>query len=118
MLEQMDLETFVNWRRHFHHAPWGEARGDLRMSILASLTANVHRDPKKRSRPWEPQDFLEMTPTGRPRPGSRGRRSRGDPVTDYQPQTPQEFAAQSSALRASFGAQPRPTTKLLASAEE
>ena len=111
MLDGMDLETFMDWRRHFHHAPWGETRGDLRMSILASLTANVHRDPKKRSRPWEPKDFLAMTPSGRP--ASPGRRSQGDHTASYQPTTRQEFASQSAALRASFGAQTKPTAQIL-----
>jgi hypothetical protein len=112
MLESMDMETFMDWRRHFHHAPWGEARGDLRMSILASLTANAHRDPKKRSKAYQPKDFLEMTPTGRSR--STGRRVRDELPTAYQPQTPEQFAAQSATLRATFGAQPKPTQQLLA----
>jgi hypothetical protein len=115
----MDMETFMDWRRHYQHAPWGEIRGDLRMSILAALTANVHRDSKKRSRPYEPTEFLAMTPSGQA--GSSGRGSGGRPgmPADYEPTTPEQFHAMSSGLRAAFGAQPEPTPQLeTAGAEE
>jgi len=38
--------------------PWGEARADLRAGIVASVIANVNRDPKRRSRPYRPEDFM------------------------------------------------------------
>jgi len=37
--------------------PFGERRADLRMAMLAALTANVNRDPKK-SRAFKPSDFM------------------------------------------------------------
>jgi hypothetical protein len=35
-----------------------EERADLRIGILSSLLANIYRNPKKRSQPFEPQDFM------------------------------------------------------------
>lgn len=42
------------WRRD----PWGEQRDDLRTGIVASLIANVNRDPKRRSAPFKPEEFM------------------------------------------------------------
>ncbi len=115
MLANLDMGTFMDWRRHYHHAPWGEVRGDLRMSILAALTANVHRDSKKRSRAYEPSEFMDMTPSGRrarsTRSSTRSTRSgtRTSLPQEYEPTTPDEFHSMSSGLRAAFGAQPHPT---------
>ncbi len=38
--------------------PFGEERADLQAGIIASTIANVNRDPKKRRRPYKPQDFM------------------------------------------------------------
>lgn len=38
--------------------PFGEERADLRMAILAALTANIHRDEKKKPTPFEVIDFM------------------------------------------------------------
>jgi hypothetical protein len=37
--------------------PWGEDRADLRIGYLTSLTANVHRDSKRKPQPFSPSDF-------------------------------------------------------------
>jgi hypothetical protein len=41
--------------------PFGPERGDLRMAILASLIANVNRDPKK-TKAFKPLDFMPYVP--------------------------------------------------------
>ena len=41
--------------------PFGPERGDLRMGVLASLIANVHRDPKKTGA-FKPIDFMPFVP--------------------------------------------------------
>ena len=111
MVERMDMGTFMDWRRMYHFSPWGEVRGDLRMAISCALTANVNRDTKKRSRPYVPKDFLEMTPSGRALAAAKGSTA-GGPVgrssmpQEYQPTTPEQFAIMSSSLRATFGNQP------------
>ena len=38
--------------------PFGEERADLRNAIVASTIANAYRDPKRRSRPFEPKEFM------------------------------------------------------------
>ncbi|HEY8766051.1 MAG TPA: hypothetical protein VIP09_02115 [Dehalococcoidia bacterium] len=35
-----------------------EENEDLRSGIVASVIANVNRDPKQRSEPYSPQDFM------------------------------------------------------------
>lgn len=38
--------------------PFGEQRADLRMAIMAALTANIHRDKKRRSEPYKAAEFM------------------------------------------------------------
>lgn len=38
--------------------PFGERGNYFRTGILASVIANVHRDKKKRPRPYDPSDFM------------------------------------------------------------
>jgi len=35
-----------------------ELRHDLRAGVLAAITANANRDPKKRRKPYAPSDFF------------------------------------------------------------
>jgi hypothetical protein len=44
-----------------------QKREDMRAGVLAALTANLHRDPKRQTKPYEPGDFF---------PGLRPRDSR------------------------------------------
>lgn len=39
---------------------WAEQqkRIDFRFGVLASLTANLHRDPKRKRKPYQPADFF------------------------------------------------------------
>jgi hypothetical protein len=38
--------------------PFGEERADLRAGIVASTIANVNRDPKRRVKPFTPDEFM------------------------------------------------------------
>lgn len=58
MLAEMSTEQFFFWRAYYSLEPFGEKRQDLRIGTLASLIANVNRDPRKRSRPFSPEDFF------------------------------------------------------------
>ena len=42
--------------------PFGEPRADLRSGIIASTIAEVNRDRKARSKPYEPADFIISFP--------------------------------------------------------
>lgn len=55
----MSYRTLRKWAIHFAKNPPGD---DLRIAYpiaqLCAITANMHRDPKKRSQPWTPEDFM------------------------------------------------------------
>jgi hypothetical protein len=59
-----ELQGRVSSRRFaeywaFHQVePIGPEREDLRMAIVASVVANVNRNPKKRPKPYVPKDFM------------------------------------------------------------
>ncbi|MCL5995491.1 MAG: DUF4035 domain-containing protein [Chloroflexi bacterium] len=54
----MSSREFSEWMAYYNLEPFGEERADLRMAMLASLIANVNRDPRKHSKPFEPKDFM------------------------------------------------------------
>lgn len=47
--------------------PFGEERADLRAGIIASTIANANRDPKRRRKPYKPEDFMPKFAKDRPR---------------------------------------------------
>jgi len=59
----MTSRQWVGWMTYAAVEPWGELRADYRAALLWCLTANLHRDEKKRSAPFLPQDVFEtLTP--------------------------------------------------------
>lgn len=48
----------MGWQRYAQLEPFGEDRGDLRMGILASVLANVNRDPSRKPDPFKAEDFM------------------------------------------------------------
>lgn len=54
----MSSKEFAEWMAYAQIEPFGDERADMRMAILASLIANVNRDPKKKSTPYEVSDFM------------------------------------------------------------
>lgn len=62
----MSSKEFAEWMAYAQIEPFGDERADLRMAILASLIANVNRDPKKRSTPYEVSDFMPRFETPEP----------------------------------------------------
>lgn len=77
LLSQMSWEQFRGWLAYSQIEPFGEERGDLRAGIVASVIANVNRDPKK-GKAFQAKDFM-------PRFGedeSSSVRSSRRPVTD------------------------------------
>ena len=54
----MSAKEFGEWMAFYTLEPFGEQRADLRMGILAALTANIARDEKRRARPYEVDDFM------------------------------------------------------------
>ena len=58
MLRSMSFRLFVEWQAYLQLEPVGEQREDWRAAQLLALIANVHRDPKRRSMPYRPKEFL------------------------------------------------------------
>jgi len=57
---RMSSREFAEWAAFYRLEPFGEARGDLRAGIVAATMANTVRDPKQRSRPFTPQEFMPL----------------------------------------------------------
>jgi hypothetical protein len=74
----MSAAEFQQWWLHYQLEPWGEARGDLRMAILASTMAQLWSTPGPRR--ITPADFLpDFWPTTLARTPTRaGRQSSQD----------------------------------------
>lgn len=58
LLDRLPAALFAEWQAYYSLEPWGEDRADLRAGIIASVTANVHRDAKRRPDAFTPQDFM------------------------------------------------------------
>ena len=58
LLRGMSSAEMAEWMAYAMIEPFGESRADLRMGIIASLLANIHRDPKKRRQAYKPEDFI------------------------------------------------------------
>lgn len=54
----MSSREFAEWMAFYDLEPFGEEQADLRAGIVASTVANVHRDRKKRSKAYKPEDFM------------------------------------------------------------
>lgn len=54
----MSAREFVAWQVFASREPFGEARGDLQAAHIASVIANVNRDPNSRPQPFTTNDFL------------------------------------------------------------
>lgn len=97
MLESIPWDLFVEWRRFYEQAPWGDLRDDMRHGIIASTIANVHRDRKKQPTAYKAEDFMPFL-----KDESVSHTATYQPITD-----PEEFNRMASSVRAAFG-QPKP----------
>jgi hypothetical protein len=58
MLREIGARQLFEWFAFSALEGFGERKADLRMGIVASLIANVHRDAKKKPVPFKPADFI------------------------------------------------------------
>lgn len=65
----MPYPDFVEMGLYEQIEPFGEWGDYYRTGIVASLLANIHRDPKKRNKPFAPSDFMPSYEAARPLPG-------------------------------------------------
>lgn len=54
----MSSAEFAEWAAYAKLEPFGMARADFRSAIVASVIAEVYRDPAKRRDPYTPADFM------------------------------------------------------------
>ena len=54
-ISEAELREWMQYRRL---QPFGEQAAFLRTGIVAAILANAHSDPKKRSQPYTPEDFM------------------------------------------------------------
>ena len=57
---RMSACEFAEWQAYDSIEPFGDERADLRQGVIGSLLANIYRDKKKRSRPFEALDFMPI----------------------------------------------------------
>lgn len=54
----MSASEFLDWQVYYQLEPFGELRADLRSGTIAATIANIHRDRKKRKKPYSARDFM------------------------------------------------------------
>ena len=59
LLGRIDSHELSEWQAYYTLDPFGEERADLRAGIIASVIANVNRDPKK-GPPFKPSQFMPL----------------------------------------------------------
>jgi hypothetical protein len=58
MLGKLSLRELGLWAAQWTNDPWGEERADKRSAITSYVVAEVNRNPKKKSTPFRPEDFM------------------------------------------------------------
>jgi len=58
MLKSIPSKLLSEWHAYYNLEPFGEWRGDYRAGMIASVLAEIHRDKKKRKRPFTVDDFM------------------------------------------------------------
>lgn len=58
LLDSMSGRELAEWMAFYQVEPFGDVRGDLQAGIVASTLANIHRDQKKRPKPYGPEEFM------------------------------------------------------------
>jgi hypothetical protein len=53
---------FTDWMAYAELEPFGPAQVAWQLAVIAATVANANRDPKKRSQPFQPSDFLPEEP--------------------------------------------------------
>ncbi|MFM2465147.1 hypothetical protein P0D87_16005 [Paraburkholderia sp. RL17-368-BIF-A] len=72
---------FAHWMAYYNIEPFGDPIADVRMGMVASTMANIHRDPKRPA--FEPADFI---------PWSNNRRNT-EPIVFDDPKDQAKFVA-------------------------
>ena len=57
MLRSMSAVQLQQWRAYAELEPFDETRADLRAAQIVATLANIHRDPKTRSKPYTVEEM-------------------------------------------------------------
>lgn len=58
MLEDLSARHIRGWEIYYSTKPFGTQIGFYQTGIICAVLANLKRDPKKRARPFEAEDFI------------------------------------------------------------
>jgi hypothetical protein len=58
LYDTVSAEEFDRWAEYHSIDPFGEWRADVRSGLIASVIANVNRDPTKKPDAYTAQDFM------------------------------------------------------------
>lgn len=58
LIGRLNARQLAEWEAFYTMEPRGEFRADLRLAQLCQLTANIHRDSKKKPSPFKITDYL------------------------------------------------------------
>lgn len=58
LLDSISYPELLKWGKYYQREPFGEWRADVRSAQITQMLANINRDPKKRSDPYQIKDFL------------------------------------------------------------
>jgi hypothetical protein len=58
LLARISSRELSEWAAYFELEPFGEERADVRAALVAATVANTARDPKKRRRAFQVQEFM------------------------------------------------------------
>ncbi|WP_438391078.1 phage tail assembly protein T [Caballeronia sp. DA-9] len=72
---------FTHWMAYYNIEPFGERIADVRMGMIASTMANIHRDPKQQA--FEPSDFTPWA----------GKKRGAEPIVFEDPKDQARFVA-------------------------
>lgn len=58
LLSRISSRELSEWQAYYRLEPFGEERDDFRAGTISSTIANVFADPKKRKKPFTPEEFI------------------------------------------------------------
>ena len=58
LLARIDSRELTEWAAYYELEPWGTEVEDYRIASVQAMMANINRDPKKKSTPFTPDDFM------------------------------------------------------------
>jgi hypothetical protein len=58
MLNEITLSQLIEWQHYARLEPFDETRADIRAAQITQILANINRDPKKHSEPFQLSEFI------------------------------------------------------------